>query len=64
MMETDGALSFEPVAGATRLRWTWDVRPRGLLRLAYPIVGAVGRRQEQSMWGGLKELLESGRHEF
>jgi len=26
-METDGALTFAPVAGDTRMRWSWDVRP-------------------------------------
>ena len=25
-----------------------------------PIVGAIGRRQEQRIWGNLKRLLESG----
>ena len=61
MMETEGALSFEPVPGGTRMRWSWDVRPRGFMRLMLPIVGPVGRRQEQNIWGNLKRLLESGR---
>jgi hypothetical protein len=42
------------------MRWSWDVRPRGALRLMAPIVGAIGRRQELSIWGNLKRLLESG----
>ena len=44
MMETEGALTFETVPGGTRMRWSWDVRPRGVLRLMTPIVGAIGRR--------------------
>ncbi len=60
MMETEGALSFEAVSGGTRMRWRWDVRPRGFLTLMLPIVGVVGRRQEQSIWRSLKRLLESG----
>ena len=58
MMETQGALTFEPVPGGTRC--LWDVRPRGALKLMAPIVGVIGRRQEQSIWGNLKRLLESG----
>jgi len=59
MVETEGTLTFEPVRGGTRMRWSWDVRPVGLLRLMSPIVGAIGRRQEQRVWGGLKRLLEA-----
>ena len=60
MMETEGALTFESVLGGTRMRWSWEVRPRGALRLMAPLVGVIGRRQEQSIWGNLKRLLESG----
>jgi carbon monoxide dehydrogenase subunit G len=59
MMETEGALTLEPVAGGTRMRWSWDVRPRGVLKLMAPIAGAIGRHQERSIWGNLKRLLES-----
>ena len=60
MMETEGGLTFESVPGGTRLRWSWEVRPRGLLKLMALLVGVIGRRQEQSVWGNLKRLLESG----
>jgi hypothetical protein len=33
MMETGGALGFEPVSSGTRMRWAWDVRPLGPLKL-------------------------------
>lgn len=59
MMETEGALSFDSVLGGTRMRWSWDVRPRGALRLMAPLVGVIGRRQEQQIWGNLKRLLEA-----
>jgi uncharacterized membrane protein len=59
MMETEGALTFESVPGGTRMRWSWDVRPRGALRLMAPIVGVIGRRQEQRIWGNLKRLVEA-----
>lgn len=58
MMTTDGALTFAPVAGGTLMQWSWDVRPRGLLRLMSPLVSWLGRRQEREIWGNLKRLLE------
>jgi polyketide cyclase/dehydrase/lipid transport protein len=60
MMETEGALTFEAVHGGTRMRWSWEVRPRGAMRLMAPLVGVLGRRQEREVWGHLKRLLESG----
>jgi Polyketide cyclase / dehydrase and lipid transport len=45
-VEVDGGLTFEPVAGATRMRWSWEVSPRGPLRLFGPLVARLGRRQE------------------
>jgi hypothetical protein len=59
MMTTVGALTFEPAPEGTRMRWSWDVQPRGLLRLMLPIVALIGRRQERTIWGNLKRLLES-----
>jgi len=60
MMDTTGALTFEPAGDGTRMRWSWDVEPRGLLRLMPGVVGVIGRRQERTIWGNLKRLLESG----
>ena len=60
MMETGGALTFEAVAEGTLMCWSWDVRPRGAMKLMSPFVGTIGRRQERGIWGSLKGLLESG----
>ena len=60
MMQTEGALTFDPVPGGTRMRWLWEVRPRGVLKMIAPLVGVIGRRQERRVWGDLKRLLESG----
>ena len=60
MMETEGALSFESVPSGTRMCWSWNVRPRGAMKLMAPFVGPIGRRQERGIWGRLKRLLESG----
>ncbi len=59
MMETEGALTFESVPGGTRMCWSWEVRPRGALRLMAPLVGVIGRRQEQRIWGNLNRLVEA-----
>ena len=57
-MDTHGGLTFDPVPEGTRMRWTWDVEPRGILRLMRPLVAWMGRRQEQRIWTSLKHLLE------
>ena len=60
MMVTTGALTFESISAGTRMCWSWDVRPRGAMKLMAPLVGTIGRRQERGIWGSLKRLLESG----
>jgi len=57
--EISGELSFEPEAGGTLMRWRWDVRPKGLMRLFTPVFGHVGKRQEAANWASLKQYLES-----
>ena len=59
MMETEGALTFETAAAGTRMRWSWDVRPRGALKLFTPLVGVLGRRQERAIRSELKRVLEA-----
>lgn len=58
-MDIEGVLLFDPVDGGTRMRWLWDLRPRGVLRLMSPMIGRMGRRQEQATWAGLKRRLEA-----
>jgi Polyketide cyclase / dehydrase and lipid transport len=57
-VDVDGGLTFEPVAGGTRMNWSWEVSPRGPLRLLGPLVAHLGRRQERMIWTGLKAQLE------
>ena len=59
-VDVNGGLTFEPVGGATRMTWSWEVSPSGALRLLGPLVARLGRRQEQTIWTGLKAQLESG----
>jgi uncharacterized protein YndB with AHSA1/START domain len=57
-MDLTGGLDFEPIENGTRMRWHWDLRPNGALRLMGPLVASMGRRQERRIWTGLKWLLE------
>jgi hypothetical protein len=57
-VDIHSTLTFEPVPGGTRLRWSSDLEPRGLLRLAGPLMARVGRRQAQGIWAHLKRVLE------
>lgn len=60
--EVEGELSFEPVGSSTKMRWHWDVRPKGLANLLRPFVGVIGGRFERGCWEGLKRYLE--KHEL
>jgi uncharacterized protein YndB with AHSA1/START domain len=57
-MDIEGLLTFEAIGGATRMCWSWRIRPRGMWRLAGPLLAAVGRRRERAIWTGLKAYLE------
>jgi uncharacterized protein YndB with AHSA1/START domain len=48
-MEIRGALTFEPVTGGTRMRWGWELLPRGVSRLLGPLIARMGRRQEEAI---------------
>ena len=53
------ALTFEPAAGGTRMRWSGQVRPKGAVRLLGPVITWMGTRQERRIWASLKEHLEA-----
>ena len=57
-MDIAGSVLFQGVPEGTRLRWRWEVRPRGALRAVGPLLGLVGRRQERQTWEGLRRHLE------
>jgi uncharacterized membrane protein len=58
-MDIRGDLRFEPVAGGTRMRWAWVLEPHGGVKLMGPILSMMGRRQERTIWAGLKRVLET-----
>ena len=60
-MSIRGSLAFDRVPQGTRLPWEWELRPHGVFRLMGPLIGYMGRRQEQTIWTSLKRLLEAPR---
>jgi hypothetical protein len=57
-MEIQGTLTFDPVPEGTRMRWSWELEPRGPLKLVTPLIARIGRRQEITIWTSLKHFLE------
>jgi hypothetical protein len=57
-LHTHGTLSFEPVAGGTRMRWNWELEPRGTYRLLEPLIAILGNRMERRIWAEMKRRLE------
>ncbi len=54
----DGHVQCDPTPAGTRFSWDWAVTLTGPARLAGPLVGVIGRRQERAIWTGLKNYLE------
>jgi len=59
-MEIRYTLTFEAAPEGTRMRWSGDLEPRGILKLMGPLVALMGRRQERRIWTALKHFLEAG----
>jgi hypothetical protein len=54
----EGELRFSPEDSGTRLRWAWEIEPHGALRLIGPLLGVLGRRQEERVCAALRDHLE------
>lgn len=59
-MHVDGTLTFEEVAGRTRLSWDWNMGLVARLRMLSPVLTLVGPSWEHRNWVGLKKYMESG----
>jgi hypothetical protein len=59
--DIDGTLTFDATPSGTRMRWSWQVRPKGAVRLLAPLITWMGRRQEQAIWTSMKRYLENPR---
>jgi carbon monoxide dehydrogenase subunit G len=57
--EIRGAVTFEPDPAGTKMRWSWQLQPKGALKLLGPLIARQGRRQETQIWAGLKRYMES-----
>jgi hypothetical protein len=57
--DMDGTLTFEPAPSGTRMRWSWQVRAKGAVRLLAPLITWMGSRQEQTIWTSMKQYLEN-----
>ncbi len=57
--EISGALTFEPHPAGTRMRWSWNVRPKGAFKLLTPVIGLIGKQQEKAIWTRLGRSLEA-----
>jgi uncharacterized protein YndB with AHSA1/START domain len=62
-MEIEGALTFQALPEGTLMRWTWDLQPRGLLKLMSPLIARMGRRNERAIWTSLKRYVEAAQVE-
>ncbi len=58
-MDVESAETFEPVRGGARMRWSWEVKPRGAAgRLIGPVFARMlGRRLERA-FANIKRVLE------
>jgi uncharacterized protein YndB with AHSA1/START domain len=52
---------FTPVNGGTRVDWTWELNPTGLMGILMGPLLPLARRTFQSDLENLKRLMESGR---
>jgi hypothetical protein len=58
-MNINGVLTFDPMPGATRMSWSWDLKPQGFYKLLGPFIRWMGNRQEQRNWSQLKTVMET-----
>jgi Polyketide cyclase / dehydrase and lipid transport len=49
-MDVRGGLTFDPVPAGTRMRWAWELMPRGVFKLTTLVVAHVGKRMENKVW--------------
>lgn len=54
----EGEVQLRPTETGTLFCWDWEISLSGPSRVAAPLVGLIGRRQERRIWTGLKQHLE------
>jgi len=58
-MDITGTLLFVPQGQSTKMKWLWNIEPRGFMKLLGPIVRRMGERQELANWTGMKKVIEA-----
>ena len=58
-MDIQGTPTFDPTFNGTRMHWSWELEPHGLFKLLTPLIARIGRRQEETTWASLRQLLEA-----
>jgi len=58
-MDINGTLLFEPQGQSTKMKWLWNIEPRGFMKVLGPIVRRMGERQELANWTTMKKVLEA-----
>jgi len=58
-MDINGTLLFEPQGQSTKMKWLWNIEPRGFMKVLGPIVRRMGERQELANWTAMKKVLEA-----
>jgi len=58
-MDIHGCMTFEPADAGTRMHWSWDIKPRGIFKLATPFIKLKGQNLEERNWENLKNFLET-----
>lgn len=56
----EGEVRLVPTTTGTMFTWDWEISLSGPSRVATPLVGMIGRRQERRIWTALKHRLEGG----
>lgn len=56
--DVSGTMTFDPDPAGTRMRWSWEIRAKGVKKLLTPVLVWLGRRQEIATWTNLKRHLE------
>jgi hypothetical protein len=41
------------------MRWSWQLRAKGAVRLLAPLITWMSSRQEQAIWASMKRYLEN-----
>jgi uncharacterized protein YndB with AHSA1/START domain len=59
VVDVQSTETFDPVPGGTRLRWLWEVEPRGVFKLLTPLLARMLGRRLDTVLANIKRLLEA-----